>query len=141
MTSEKWEFASPGWLQALKGEIERLLAAGKSRANWSFCEVFTDVPPHLDRHKTGKIAWHCRIKDGKPHFVEAEADDIDVKTIGDYQYLLPLAHLHIDPAATKELAAIWEDGARRGLLRRIGDGSGRPAELADLHNAAVSFTL
>jgi hypothetical protein len=140
MTSEKWEFASPGWLRALKSEIEQLLAAGNSRANWSLCEVFTGVPPHLDRDKTGIIAWHCRIKDGKAHFSETEVDDVDVKTIGDYQYLLPLAHLHIDPAALKEVAAIWEDGARRGLLRRVGDGSGRPAELAGLHNAVIAFT-
>ena len=35
MTAEKWEFASPEWLKALKSEIERLLAAGNCDSAWA----------------------------------------------------------------------------------------------------------
>ncbi|MGH6986653.1 MAG: hypothetical protein ACRED9_07430 [Caulobacteraceae bacterium] len=137
---EVWEFASHGWLLALERKIDDLLTAAASQANWSFCEVFTDVPAHLACGKGSRIAWACRIVDGKARFAEGECDEVDLKTTGDYAYLLPLSRWRIDEKTRSALGAYLDAGVREGKITRIGDPSAMPPELATLHNAVVDFT-
>ncbi|HEY5410199.1 MAG TPA: hypothetical protein VIJ94_05665 [Caulobacteraceae bacterium] len=78
--------------------------------------------------------------DGKANFATTEADDVDLKTVADYTYLLPLARWRMGAANRGALDAYLAQGARDGKIVRIGDPSRSPPELAPLHNAVVDFT-
>ncbi len=140
MTKAKYEFASTGWMDALHREMAAMLKDAPPDLRFSFCEIFTGVPKHLDRNGTGVLAWSCRIEGSKTHFVEAELDDVDVKTTGDYRFLVPLAQLHLSDETRAEFNAALEEGTRSGKLKRVGDLTKFPAVLSGLHNAAVDFT-
>lgn len=140
MTKPKYEFASAGWMEALHREMAAMLKDAPADLRFSFCEIFTGVPKHLDRNGTGILSWSCRIEGSRTHFVEAELDNVDVKTTGDYTFLVPLAQLHLSDETRAEFNAVLEEGARSGKLKRVGDLTKFPAALAGLHNAAVDFT-
>ena len=140
MTIAKYEFASAGWMEALHREMAAMLKDAPPDLRFSFCEIFTGVPKHLDRNGTGTLSWSCRIEGSKTHFVESELDDVDVKTTGDYTFLVPLAQLHLNDETRAEFNAAVEEGNRSGKLKRVGDLTKFPAVLSGLHNAAVDFT-
>jgi hypothetical protein len=136
----KFEFASTGWMAALHREMAAMLKAAAPDLRFSFCEVFTGVPKHLDRNGTGVLTWSCRIEGSRTHFVEEELDGVDVKTVGDYHYLLPLARWHLNGDTRVGFNAYLDEGTRLGKIARSGDLSKFPAVLSGLHNAAVDFT-
>ena len=76
---DKFEFASPAWIAALKDLLAIYTKKAGNGLELSICEVFTNVPKHLDKHGTGVIAWHCLIKDGKVHFEETAIPEADVR--------------------------------------------------------------
>ena len=49
-------------MNALRREIEGMLRNAPPDLRFSFCEVFTGVPKHLDRNGTGVLAWSCTIE-------------------------------------------------------------------------------
>src|ERR1700677_2939528 len=140
MTKAKYEFASAGWMDALHREMAAMLKDAPPDLRFSFCEIFTGVPKHLDRNGTGVLSWSCRIKGSRTHFVEAELENVDVKTTGDYEFLVPLARRHLDASSRAEIDAYLEEGTRSGKFSRSGDASKFPTMLSGLHNAAVDFT-
>ena len=136
----KHEFASKAWMHALHREIADMVRNAPADLRYSFCEVFTGVPKHLDRNGTGTLAWHCRIEGSRADFSETEGEDVDMKTTADYTYLIPLARWHVDEDTRAAFTKYLEDGTREGKIVRVGDPARFPAVLAGLHNAVIAFT-
>lgn len=135
------EFASPEWLAALKGMIERYLALAPPDLELSICEVFTGVPKHLDKNGDGVIAWHCRIRNGELEFRDGEIDDADIKTVADYDFILPFARMKIEPGNMEGYQAKQAEGARQGKILSTGDRSKVPPAFYGMHNDLAELTL
>lgn len=139
--AQKVEFASPEWLATLKGMIERYMALAPADLDLSICEVFTDVPKHLDKNGDGVIAWHCRIKGGRLEFHDGEIDSADLKTIADYTFILPFARTKIEPGNMEEYQTQQAEGAKRGLIKHSGDRTKVPPAFYGMHNELADLTL
>ncbi len=136
----KYEFAGVEWMNALHREIAAMAKDADPALRYHFCEVFTGVPKHLDRNGTGVLSWNCRIEGSRVFFAETEANDVDLKTIGDYDYLVPLAHWLVDDETRVAFNAYLQEGMQSGKLKQTGDPARFPAVLVGLHNAVIAFT-
>jgi hypothetical protein len=139
--TKKVEFASPEWLAALKAAILHYMEKAGPDVQLSICEVFTGVPKHLDRHGNGVIAWHCRIANGKLHFADGEIADADIKSVCDYNYILPFARMKIEPSTMADYERLSADGEKSGKLKRTGDRSKVPPAFYGMHNDLAEITL
>jgi hypothetical protein len=137
----KIEFASPEWLAALQELIGSYLAKAGNDVDLSLCEVFTGVPKHLDKHGTGTLSWHCRIRGGTVEFEEGEIDDADIKTVTDYAFILPFARMKIDPGNIQAHESQLAQGAAAGKITRQGDRSKVPPAFYGMHNDLAEITL
>lgn len=136
----KVEFASPEWFAATRAMFEAYAAVAPKDFEFSVCEVFTNVPAHLDRDGTGVIAWNFRIADNRFHFAYGEADDVDMKTVSDYDFILWFARTKIAPDTAAEYQSRMQAGVETGKVRRMGDGSKAPPELYAIHNDLADIT-
>lgn len=139
--AKKVEFASPEWLETLRGMIERYMALAPADLDLSICEVFTGVPKHLDKNGDGVIAWHCHIKNGRLEFRDGEVESADLKTIADYNFILPFARTKIEPGNMEEYQAQQAEGAKRGLVQHWGDRTRVPPAFYGMHNELADLTL
>jgi hypothetical protein len=138
--TDKLEFASDAWLAALRELIPVYTKRAGPGLELSLCEVFLNVPAHLDKHKTGKIAWHCRIKDGVVDFREGEADDVDWKTTTDYNFILPYARRILDDTNVAEHQGYIDDGVSSGIHVSVGDRTKIPRAFYAMHNELAERT-
>lgn len=138
--TEKIEFASPEWLTALENLVRVYTARAGDDVELSLCEVFTDVPAHLDRNGDGTIAWYCRIKGGEVEFAEGEIAEADIKTVTDYQFILPFARMKIDPGNMSAYETQLAEGTKAGKLDRSGDRSKVPPAFYGMHNDLAEIT-
>lgn len=138
--AEKIEFASPQWLAALEKLLRTYTAKAGDDVELTLCEVFTGVPEHLDKHGNGVIAWYCRIEGGEVEFSEGEIEQADIKTVTDYQFILPFARLKIDPGNMTEYEARLAEGARQGKIDRRGDRAKVPPAFYGMHNDLAEIT-
>jgi hypothetical protein len=138
--AEKVEFASPEWFAALRTMFQDYAAGAPAGLDFSVCEVFTGVPSHLDKDGTGVIAWHCRITPGRFDFAYGESDDVDMKTVTDYAFILPFARMKLGPDTSEEYQRQMEGGLESGKISRTGDGSKAPQELYAIHNDLADIT-
>ena len=138
--TKKIEFASPEWLAALKGMIMNYMEKAGPDVELSICEVFTGVPKHLDKHGNGVLSWHCRIANGKLHFAEGEISDADIKSVCDYQFILPFARMKVGPSTMAEYERMQAEGTRTGELKREGDRSKVPPAFYGMHNELAEIT-
>jgi len=139
--TDKIELGSDAWLAELKSRIELALTQpDRSDTVFSLCEVFTGVPPHLDKHGTGILSWHARIADGQVTFADGEASDVVMKTTCDYDFIVPFARAKLTPANAAEITALMEDGAAAGKLSREGDRSQIPIWFHAIHNDLAEIT-
>ena len=136
----KIELASPEWLAALKGLIERYMKQAGDDVTLSICEVFTGVPKHLDKNGDGTIAWHCKIANGKLEFADGEIDEADLKTVADYDFILPFARMKIEPGNMAEYQKAQEAGVAAGKLKRSGDITKVPPSFYGMHNELAEIT-
>ncbi|MBI1199269.1 MAG: hypothetical protein GC203_15520 [Phenylobacterium sp.] len=137
----KVEFASPEWLAALKSMLDRYAAAAGPGVTLSICEVFTGVPSHLDAKGDGRIAWHCRIENGRlTTFAEGEIDAADIKTVADYDFILPFARMKLEPGGNDEYQRQQAEGARLGKVAHSGDRSKVPPAFYGMHNELAEMT-
>jgi hypothetical protein len=59
---EKFEFASPEWVDMLRGQIlEGLAGKDLSVIDFTLCEEYTNPPAHLRRPGSASIGFHVRI--------------------------------------------------------------------------------
>ena len=138
--AKKIEFASPEWLAALKGMIEKYMAKAGPDVKLSICEVFTGVPKHLDKHGNGVISWYCRINNGKLTFEEGEISDADIKSTCDYTFILPFARMKIGPETQAQYEKMSAEGERTGKLKRMGDRAKVPPAFYGMHNDLAEIT-
>ena len=136
---QRVEFAGEEWFAELRRLLDIYVAAEPRDLRFSLCEVFTDVPAHLDRTGDGQVAWHCRISDGKPNFAFGEIE-ADAKTVVDYQWVLPLARMKLGPDNAAEYQAISQAGAASGKMVSTGDYSKVPASFSQMHNDLAGIT-
>ena len=139
--TDKVEFASPEWFAALRQMFSAYAQTAPAGLDFSVCEVFTGVPQHLDKDGSGVIAWHCRLTPGKFDFHYGVSDDVDMKTVTDYEFILPFARMKIGPETAEEYQRRMAEGVAGGKITRAGDGSKAPPELYGIHNDLAEITL
>jgi len=141
---ETFELASKAWLE----ELFRLLreaAQQHPEVTFSVCEVFTKVPARLGPDEEGNVAWHGFLRDGEVNLGlgEVPAEAVDVKTVGEWQTIVPLAHHKInlsDPADFARYQQMGDEAAASGKVRRFGDRTKAPLALVSVHNALAERT-
>lgn len=138
--AEKIEFASPEWLTELETLLRAYTAKAGNDVELSLCEVFTGVPKHLDKNGDGTIAWYCRIKGSKVEFAEGEIAEADIKTVTDYQFILPFARMKIDPSNMASYESQLAEGTKAGKIDRRGDRSKVPPAFYGMHNDLAEIT-
>jgi hypothetical protein len=139
---EKFEFASPAWLAALKELLGVYTRKAGDGFELSICEVFTGVPEHLDKHGTGVIAWHCLIKDGAVHFEETAISEADVRTESDYAFIVPIAKKVYSPEVMPEVDAYMAKGIADGKLISTSRNRAKvPPFFSGMHNELAVRTL
>lgn len=138
--ADKVEFASPEWHERLRILLDRYTAEAGPDLELTLCEVFTDVPAHLDPDGNGRIAWNCRIAGGEVEFRDGEVTDADIKTIADYDFVLRLARMKMEEGTLAEYRAIQAEGAALGKLNTTGDPSRVPPSFYGMHNELAEIT-
>jgi hypothetical protein len=115
---EKFEFASPGWVDMLRGLIvEGLAGRDLSGVNFALCEEYTNPPEHLRRPGSDSIGLHIRVAGGS---IEVNDEVIDgsqatKKLICDYEWAKRYAMRYPDPQLRDQLTS-------EGLMRVEGEG-------------------
>ncbi len=138
--SDLVEFASREWLALLRERMQHYATLAGPGLKLSLCEVFTGAPRHLTADHGDVVAWHCRIADGRVEFFDGETDDADLKTVTDYQFILPLARLILGPDTQETMRTIQAQGVAAGKFRQTGDPSLIPPVLHQLHNEMAEKT-
>ncbi len=139
---EKFEFASPAWIAALRKLLDVYTANAGPSVELSICEIFTNVPKHLDKNGNGVIAWHCHIKNGKVEFAETAIPEADVHTEVDYNFILPVAKKVYTPDAMAEVEAYTAKGVAEGkMISKSRDRSKVPPSFIGMHNDLAERTL
>ena len=81
----KFEFCSEAWVAVADAYLKREAeAANLQSIEYTFNEVFTDAPAHLNPDEDGRVGWYLRITNGT---VEARCgilEDPDVSIRADY---------------------------------------------------------
>jgi hypothetical protein len=139
---DKFEFASPAWIAALKELLVIYTKKAGPGVELSICEVFTGVPKHLDKHGNGVIAWHCLIKDGVVYFEETAIPEADVRTEVDYDFVVPIARRIYSPEVMAEVDAYSAKGAAEGkMISTSRNRSKVPPVFIGMHNDLAARTL
>jgi hypothetical protein len=138
----QFEFASPEWIAALKELLVVYTKRAGPGVELSICEIFTNVPKHLDKHGDGVIAWHCLIKDGEVDFEETAIAEADVHTEVDYDFIVPVAKRVYTPEVMAEVDAYTAKGAAEGKMKSTSkDRSKVPPVFVGMHNDLAVRTL
>jgi hypothetical protein len=144
MSENQYEFGSPDWLAVLQATFEKTVAADAQSgdADFSICEVYTDVPERVSAEP--KVAWHLRVKGNEVVFLAEEADDVDIKIVGEWSVISKLGRLEYGeegppPDATAEIA----QATREGRFQFTANPNMNPAPpgFAAVHNQVARRTL
>ncbi|HEY1706895.1 MAG TPA: hypothetical protein VGG10_01425 [Rhizomicrobium sp.] len=140
---DKFEFASPAWIAALKELLVVYSAKAGPSTSLSICEIFNKVPKHLDKHGTGTIAWHCIVENGKlVKFEETAIDEADVRTEHDYDFVVPIAKKVYSPEGMAEVEEYMAKGIAEGRSKSTSrDRSKVPPSFIAMHNDLAVRTL
>jgi hypothetical protein len=106
--TERMEFASAEWLAFIK---KLFIASATVKGNTPIgttCEVYRNVPEHLSGSRT--IAWTRRVTEHGTTvtFEECPDAEADVKLVGDYDALLPLARYIVHEGNEAEFTTLVE---------------------------------
>lgn len=115
---EKFEFASPEWIDMLRGLIvEGLAGQDLSGVDFVLCEEYTNPPDHLRRPGSDSIGFHISVTQGKIQVINKVVDGSGAtkKLICDYEWAKRYAMRFPDPKLRDELLA-------GGLMRVEGEG-------------------
>ena len=142
--AEKFELASERWFEELF-RLFRETAAQHPEITFSVCEVFTGVPERLNPDARGKIAWRGFIRGGKADLAMGEVapEEVDIKTIADWESTVPFGRMKIDLANPQDFARYMEladKAAADGKMQRFGDRTKVPLEFIGIHNALAERT-
>jgi hypothetical protein len=138
----KFEFAGPEWIAALREALQVYTNKVGPQLDLTICEIFTNVPKHLDKNGDGVIAWHCHIHNGHVHFEETAIAEADVHTKTDYNFILPVARRFYTPDVMDEVNAYTAKGAAEGKMISTSKNRTKvPAEFIGMHNDLALRTL
>jgi hypothetical protein len=114
-TFEKFEFASPEWVDMLRDLIVKGLA-GKDLSGIEFtvCEEYTDPPADLRRPGSETIGFYVRIANGEVEVVNDVIDRATKKLVCDYGWIKRYAMRFPDPKLRDRLIA-------EGIMRVEGE--------------------
>jgi hypothetical protein len=115
---DKFEFASPVWIDMLRGLIVGGLAGQDlSGVNFVLCEEYTNPPEHLRRVGSDSIGFHTRVADRQIQVINEVIDGSETtkKLICDYDWAKRYAMRFPDPKLRDQLMA-------EGLMRVEGEG-------------------
>ena len=115
---EKFEFASPEWVDLLRDLIEGGLAGRDlSGVDFVLCEEYTNPPEHLRRAGSDSIGLVIRVEEGQIHVTSGVVDGAQTtkKLICDYGWAKRYAMRYPDPKLRDQLMA-------EGLMRVEGEG-------------------
>jgi hypothetical protein len=145
----KYELASREWFAAMHALVsDRVSAALRLNPDLrtSACEVFLKPPPHLAPDGADRLAWSYSVANGRLTFALEERDDVDLKIVGDYDAILPIARLRVggDPQRQAELQAMSAELVQAGRLafpRRAAPPEGLdPHPFDTIHDAIARLT-
>jgi hypothetical protein len=142
--TEKFELASKAWFKELF-RLFREIAAQHPEITFSVCEVFTRVPQQLNPDAQGKIAWRGFLRGGEADlaFGEVRPEQVDIKTIADWESTVPFARMKIDLADPQQVAryvALADKAVSEGRMQRFGDRTKVPPLFFGIHNALAERT-
>ena len=115
---EKFEFASPEWVDMLRGLIsERLAGQDLSGVEFVLCEEYTHPPQHLRRPGSDSVGFHIRVATGEVQVINevVEGAASTKKMICDYEWAKRYAMRYPDPKLRDQLMA-------EELMRVEGEG-------------------
>ncbi|MGO8860756.1 MAG: hypothetical protein ACLQRH_08310 [Acidimicrobiales bacterium] len=115
---DKFEFASPEWIDMLRGLIvDGLAGCDLSGVDFVLCEEYTNPPKHLQRVGSDSIGFHTRVSDGQIQVINQVVDGAETtkKLICDYEWAKRYAMRFPDPKLRDQLMA-------EGLMRVEGEG-------------------
>jgi hypothetical protein len=108
---EKFEFASPEWVDMLRGQIlEGLAGKDLSGMEFTLCEEYTNPPEHLRRPGSSSIGVCIRIANGEVEVANEVVDTATKKMVCDYEWAKRYAMRFPDPELRDKLMA-------EGLMR------------------------
>ena len=136
------DFATPGWLdvvQAAFRQCARDAGAAAAAQDFSICEVYENIPAVINA--AGRLTWTMRLRAGTVDFVRAETDDVDLKIVGDYYTMHPIAAFVIggDPDRQREQNRRLGKGLKAGAIRVTGTPD-LPACLLPAHDRIAAQT-
>lgn len=142
---DKFEYASPAWLTAVRHVLgTRLAGEDLTGIDYSYCQELTDPPTHLLRAHESTISWHFRLSEDGIDVGEGLPERPTVKLVVDYQTLLPLARTVMadDPDYLERVRQLMTEATAAGKLRIEGDLANQPEVLAriGLHDLMASWT-
>jgi ketosteroid isomerase-like protein len=115
---EKFEYASPEWVDMLRGLIVEAIA-GKDLSGVEFvlCEEYTNPPEHLRRPGSDSIGLCIRVTHGELHVTSEiiAAAQATKKMVCDYEWVKRYAMRYPDPKLRDQLMA-------EGLMQIEGEG-------------------
>lgn len=143
--TDKYEYMSKEWLAKLEAIIGELVEQSRdelSGIGFAMNQIYTDVPEHLAQGSSARAGWWFRIKNGEFEFGIGEIPDANIKLIGPYATMLPLARLVMteDPTALEQTNATIHEGVSDGTISYYDDGQGFPAPLAPAHDLIAKHT-
>jgi len=115
---EKFEYASPEWVDVLRDLIvEGLAGQDLSGSSFVLGEEYTNPPEHLRRPGSNSIGLYIRVAGGEIQVVNEVLDGAETtkKFICDYEWAKRYAMRFPDPKLREQLTA-------EGLMRVEGEG-------------------
>lgn len=141
MPTPRYPFASPAWAAALHGY---LVARGAEMAaehgqDFSICEVYTEVPGDVNDLDRVPVTWG--FADGAAWFELTERDDVDMKVVGTWEVLAPLARVVYadDPDGAAASHVALGEALAAGTLQVTRTGA-PPEVLGRLHDDLARLT-
>lgn len=127
MSTHKYEFCSEAWISRAKRYLEGASQGQELRdVRFTFSEVFTDAPLHLNPDSHGRIGWFMRIDESGLAVAAGIPDSADVRITVDYQTILPVTRLVFegDPEAMATAGQVVAEALKDGRMQREGDEGG-----------------
>jgi hypothetical protein len=103
---EKFEFASPEWVDMLRDLIvDGLAGKDLSGIDFTVCEEYTNPPAHLQRPGSATIGFYVHIANGDIEVVDHVIEGATKKLVCDYGWAKRYAMRFPDPKLRKQLIA------------------------------------
>lgn len=140
--TDKVEFASPAWIEALKHAMQTRVDAASpdDLAPYAMSETYTNAPAHLAAD--GLIGFHVRFGPDGFEFHRQPSRYVDFAIIGEYEAVRAIARVIVDGDADRQLEMdrIAGRAIKAGELEVVGDRTNLPGVLDGVHDEVARIT-